>query len=345
MTTMVRVAERAGELADRLGRYIQHRLSLAEPAEICGLVQIPGGASRETWSFDAAWEDEEGRHTWPLIVRRDPVAGLLETDRDREFAVYRALQGSSIPVPPVYWLERDSAWLERPFFIMGRVPGIATPDAVLKGEFGSPEVIGHEMARILADIHMFDWTKHDLEALGPPPAPNECASREVEHWQRIYERESFEPRPILDAAFRWLRAHPPTAERISLVHGDYRTGNYLVTHDGITAVLDWEMAHLGDPMEDLGWTCMRFWRWARDDRVGGVLTREQFFHRYEEAGGPRVDLDSVHYWELLGNLKMAIICITGARSFVEKRAVNATLAMVGRAVAPLELELLDMMGL
>lgn len=343
--TLTAVAETA-DLAQRLSRYLQHRLGLSQPPEIMGVQQVAGGASRETWMFDAVWRDGDGEQRRELIVRRDPVAGLLDSDRDLEFAVYQAVQNTPVPVPPVYWLERDPQWLDRPFFIMGRMPGVANPpQMVVGGAFGPPERIGEQMARILAALHAIDWRARGLESLGPPGV-TECALREVDRWHATYCQDALEPRPALDAAFRWLRAHPPVASRVVLVHGDYRTGNYLVTEDGvIRAMLDWELAHLGDPMEDLGWTCMRFWRWAGDDRVGGVLLREQFFRLYEEAGGAPVDLKAVHYWEVFGNVKMAIICITGARSYAERRTTNPTMAMVGRAVAALELELLDMLGL
>jgi aminoglycoside phosphotransferase (APT) family kinase protein len=149
---------------------------------------------------------------------------------------------------------------------------------------------------------------------------------------------------VLNLAIRWLRCHLPEAQRIALVHGDYRTGNYLYGDDGIRAFLDWEMAHLGDPLEDVGWTAIRYWRYGGTEKIGGVIDREEFFRLYEAAGGARIDREAVHFWEVLGNVKMAVISLTGARSFCDRRTHDMIMAFVGRNMPRLEAEILDLLA-
>ena len=152
--------------------------------------------------------------------------------------------------------------------------------------------------------------------------------------------QALEPQPTLELALAWLRAHQPVAQRVTLVHADYRTGNFLVDGDKITGVLDWEMVHLGDPLEDVAWACLRLWRWAGDGRIGGLLPRQEFYRRYENASGLKVDEASIRFWEVLGNVKMAVICLTGARSFSEGRSNDAIHAFTACLVPELEAELL-----
>ena len=117
----------------------------------------------------------------------------------------------------------------------------------------------NEFVDILAGIHAFDWRAAGLDSLGVPQDEGDCGMMEIEKWEAVVDRDALEPQPVLRAAFRWLRRHlPPPAQRIVLVHADYRTGNFLCSSEGeIKGVLDWEMTHLGDPMEDVAWACIR----------------------------------------------------------------------------------------
>jgi aminoglycoside phosphotransferase (APT) family kinase protein len=336
------------EMEERIAAYIAHRMPAAGDVRVAALRRIPGGASRETWSFDATWQEGDSARTAGFILRRDPDASLLETDREREYQIYRALEGTGVPAPTARWLEPDPSWLDRPFFIMDRIDHCFTAPQALMDERMSHvlEPVARQKMAILARIHQLDPAALNLDVLGVPPAPDECAPRELAHWRNILAREAMEPQPVLELAAAWLAAHPPApARRISLVHGDYRTGNFLFDRRGeIRGILDWEMAHLGDPVEDLGWLCGRTWRYRRDERVGGLLDRARAFRLYEEAGGVTVDPEAVRWWEILGNLKFAVICLTGARSFREGRTTEIMMAVVARMVPPLEVELLDLIA-
>lgn len=157
-------------------------------------------------------------------------------------------------------------------------------------------------------------------------------------------QQMLEPQPALELAIAWLRAHQPVAQKVTLVHGDYRTGNFLVDGDRITGVLDWEMVHLGDPLEDVAWACLRAWRWAGDARIGGLMPRQEFYQRYEEASGLKVDPESIRFWEVLGNLKAAVIFLTGGRSFCEGRSKDAIHAFTAYLNPDIEVEILRLIA-
>jgi aminoglycoside phosphotransferase (APT) family kinase protein len=335
-------------LEQRIREYLSAKLGVRD-VSVSDLYRIPGGASRETWSFDVSWRQNGADVTRGFVLRRDPDASLLVTDRDVEFRVMEAVGEHGIPVPSMNWLETDGAWLDRPFFVMERIDGCETsPTKVLMDPrfFSSRDRLAQEFVAILASIHNLDWRGAGLEFLGPPASESACALAEIEKWEAIVDRDALEPQPVLRAAFRWLRRHlPPPAQRVVLVHADYRTGNLLCTPAGeIKAVLDWEMTHLGDPMEDVAWACIRPWRWLGDEKVGGLMEREDFFRRYADATGLIVDADAIRFWEVLGNIKLAAIFLTGGRSFCDGRTRSPMMAFLGRNIGRLELEIMDLMG-
>lgn len=323
---------------EQVAAYLRHKMPAVRELEVSQLERISGGASRETWSLDAMWREGKARAGRGFIFRVDPEASLLESGRDAEFRVYKALQGSGVPVPEVFWKETDPQWLERPFFVMGRLAGEASPQAlVAAGELGK---LAQQKAEILARIHALDWKSLGLDALGEPDGPERCADREIDRWEATMRKEALEPQPVLELALVWLRAHRSATRRVTLVHGDYRTGNFLVHAGRITGVLDWEMVHLGDPLEDVAWVCLRSWRWAGDARVGGVVPRAEFYRLYNEAGGAKIDEDAVRFWEVLGNVKLAAIFLTGARSFTEGRSKDAMHAFTAYLNADIEAEII-----
>ena len=334
---------------ERIAEYLQSRLPQATEIAVENVQRLPGGASRETWSFDARWREGGAGVSRPFVIRRDPDASLLETDRDVEFRVMEAVLSQGVPVPRMYWLEPDTAWLERPFFVMERVDGceVSAQKLLYESRFiAVQDRIAHSFVEVLARIHALDWRGLGLECLSPPGDVAACGKTEIEKWEAVVDRDALEPQPVLRAAFRWLRRNPPPpAQRIVLVHADYRTGNFLFDESGeIKAFLDWEMAHLGDPLEDIAWSCIRPWRWAGDERIGGLMRREEFYRMYEEASGLTVHPEGVRFWEVLGNVKLAAIFLTGARSFCDGRTRSIMMALVGRNINRLELEIMDLMG-
>lgn len=333
----------------RIEAYLKTKLPGAHGVSVSNLYRIPGGASRETWSCDARWRENGKEVRRGFIFRRDPDASLLETDRDLEFRIMEAVAGHGVPVPRMYWLEQDPSWLDRPFFAMERIDGCETSPQKIVMDPRLHQVrtrIAQSFVNILAQIHAIDPSSPALAFLGAPPDPGGCALAEVAKWEAVVAKDTLEPQPVLRAAFRWMRRRlPAPAQRIAVVHADYRTGNFLCDPEGeIRGILDWEMAHVGDPLEDVAWACIRPWRWAGNELIGGLVGRQEYYRMYEEASGREVDEDAIRFWEVLGNVKLAAIFITGARSFCDGRTRSAMMALLGRNIGRLELEIMDLMG-
>ena len=314
-------------LAQRLADYCRMRLAHPGTVRVSGLRRIFGGASRETWRFVLHEDLGDTTRSRPLILRRDPGASLIDTERRVEFAAFQAFAGSEVPVPEALWLEEDAGPLDHPFFVMQEVTGCQSGPARLMAEpfAAHHDRIARQKWTILGRIAASDPAA--LATVLVPVAAPEAWRRELDHWSAVIERDALEPQPIAQAAIRWLRAHPPApAQRIGIVHGDYRTGNFLFDAQGdIRAILDWEMVHLGDPLEDLAWGMNRSWRFQNNALVGGLATRQQAIDWWELASGLRADPAALHWWELFSCVKGQAIWLSAARAF--ESGANSDLMM------------------
>lgn len=321
------------ELAERFARYVAHRRPDVAEVRTESIHRIHGGASRETYRVDVSWERDGRRETRPLVLRRDPRGSLIETDRATEYNAYRAFFGSAVPVPEPLWLEEDGSWLERPFFVMECVTGCeSSPQVLLAPPYDAHrEAMGERLWRILGALHRAEPAALGLDAVMKPVAAESCWQRELDHWEGVIDEDALEPQPIGRAALRWLRRHPPPpAQKLTVVHADFRTGNFLADAEGhIRAILDWELAHLGDPLEDLAWSLNRIWCWARDDRAGGLLPRERAVAIWEEASGLRADPEALHWWELFSSVKALGIWLSGAKEYATGQNRDPVLAFTG----------------
>jgi aminoglycoside phosphotransferase (APT) family kinase protein len=334
-------AVNATELATRLTDFLA-RESGAASVGIENLRRVPGGASRETWAFDLRLDDGSLR---ALILRRDPGKTSVGSDRALEFRVLRAAYAAGVPVPEVLWLGDDGAVLDGRFFVMTRIEGETLARRLLRdpGYADARRRMTSQLGEILARIHavpIADPTLADLPGAREEGSP---AVLEVARYEELYRTLAPEPHPVIEYGFRWLRARLPPPGRRVLVHGDYRIGNVLFGPEGVRVVLDWEQAHVGDPMEDLGWMCVRAWRFGSSLPVGGIGEREEFFGAYERAGGETVDREHVRFWEALGDLKWAIICIAQAKTYLDGGVKSVELASIGRRTAEAEWDLLQLM--
>lgn len=329
---------------DRVRAYLAARLPGASDIEISRLERTGGGASRETWLVDAEWTEQGQRVLKPLIIRRDPTGSVVETDRRTEFEVLRAACKIPVPVPRMYWLEEDGQWLDRSFMVMERINGVAPPVVLPPTEDeATRRTIAEEFVTYLARIHRADWRQLGLEFLGAPSSGAAAARRQLEYWEREYHRVKLEEHPVLATALHWLTTHVPPRSEIVLVHADYRAGNFLYEGGHITAILDWEMAHLGDPMEDLAWAVLQFW--TTGGVCQGLLSRDEMIAGYERAGGMPVDAERLFFYEVLGAVKMAVISITGVKSFCEGRNYEPVMALVGFMVPRLEADLITKLAI
>jgi aminoglycoside phosphotransferase (APT) family kinase protein len=332
------------ELSSRLTAFIA-RESGATAVQIADLRRMPGGASREIWRLDVTLEEKSGSRTLPLVLRRDPPGRAAESNRREEFLLLQAARAEGVPVPIVYWLGDDNETLGAPFFLMERVEGETIARRLLRDDIYAPAraAMTAELAEAVARIHRIEPQKHRLDFLPRPAAGESPAASEVDRYEQVYRLLAPQQHPVIELAFRWLRQHIPPSGRLAVVHGDYRIGNVIFGPEGLRSVLDWELTHLGDPMEDLGWLCTRAWRFGSDDKpVGGIGMREDLFRAYERASGEKVEPTHVRFWEIFGNLKWGIICMQQARTHLDGRMHSVELASLGRRTSETEWELLEL---
>jgi aminoglycoside phosphotransferase (APT) family kinase protein len=311
-----------------------------EPA-FSNLARLSGGAGRETWTFDARLGDE----TLEGIFRCDPVAGV-ETSAARmlEFHLLKAAMEAGAIVPEPLWDGDDTFPVK--FFVMRRVPGEALGARLVRGEqYGhAREVVPEQLATSLARIHGISRAAHpEFEALLAPAPGVSPARAEVQHYEQIFRDTTWDPHPVFELAFRWLYQNLPNPEERVLVHGDYRLGNFMFGEDGVRGIIDWELAHWGDPMEDIGWLAVKSWRFGGKKPMAGIGDYEPFFEAYERAGGAPVDRERVRFWELFGNLKWGVITITQSMNYFSGRNPTVEMASIGRRTAETEWELLRLL--
>ena len=299
---------------------------LGEP--VTGLTQLSGGASRETWSFDA------GRGLVLQLDRLDADGAPGRDPRPPQAPLLRAAAEAGVPVAPVVAAGEEDAVLGPAWVVLERVDGTADPGRILAGE-GVPDApaLLDDLAAALAAVHRMKTEGLELAEPDDPLADLLATHDELG-----------EPHPVFELAFRELRATRPAESRHCLVHGDFRMGNLLVGPSGVTAVLDWELTHVGDPLEDVGWICIRAWRFGRPDRpAAGLGSREQLAAAYERHAGVEVNRDALRWWELFGTVRWGVICVIQAFTHLSGAARSLEHAVIGRRACEVEWDLLDLL--
>ena len=319
------------ELADKLAAYL--RVKLAAPdLTVHDLARIPGGASRETYRFRARHVAGGKQLDRGLILRRDPTASLIETERTTEYRAYDAFYRLGLPVPEPIALELGSTALERPFFIMAEVENCTTGGIMNPEPYGAHrQKVGEQFYTVMGRIAVADPRAIGLGDFEGARNVSDAAMHEVARWEKVIDEDEREPQPIVRAALRWLKRNPPPpAQKLSVVHGDYRTGNFLIDDAGrIRAILDWEMSHLGDPLEDLGWAIDPLWAGADPARPGGMIPRAEAIRIWETASGLKADPKALQWWEIFASLKGAAIWISAALEYADGRNIDPINAFSG----------------
>lgn len=307
------------QLETALQRLAQLNIPRGRDFTIEELKRLEGGYSRETWCFDLHWSGPKGAEVLPCVLQRSPVAGVLQTDRTLEFHLIAALAGK-LPVPTPLWLDTDGSVLGRPGFVVRRLPGRSG------GRFlGDPknaktrDALAPQFAELAARLHSIDWAPGTLPYTDIPSCES-VASVQLDEWEATLRRQATGPEPLMEDALLWLRRHAPVANRISLLWGDIKFENILYEGESITAVLDWELAHLGDPMEDVAWA----YRWFAS--TADVLPLATYLQFYEQSGG-HIDRRNLDYYALFTCFKAAVISITGIRSFVDGATLSTPLPL------------------
>jgi aminoglycoside phosphotransferase (APT) family kinase protein len=323
-------------MQDELGRCVASWYPGA--TGITGPAKLSGGASQETWSFDIVHPSGKAG----AILRRAPpgygaapgrAAGL-----DAEAVLMQLAHDAGLPSPKVMHVlqPRDNLGTG---FIMQRVEGETIARKILRDEqFAKARpLLARQLGHAAAGIHALEQAKL-------PKLRTSIASTEIADLEREYRSFNW-PRPVFELALRWLRERDPgPPQETTLVHGDFRHGNLIIGPDGLRAVLDWELAHLGDPMEDLGWICTNSWRFGEIDKaVGGFGSREELFAGYE-AAGRRVDPDRVMFWEVTGSLRWGVMCCGMMQRFRSGPDHSMERAMIGRRASETEIDLLRLLA-
>lgn len=333
-----------GELSEKLAVFLQRHHGT--PVTIENMRLLTGGASRQTWSFDATI----GSESYALVLRGEARKGATGMAGDVEYRLLEAAHEAGVPVPRTHALGDDS--LGMPFFLMERIEGETIARRLLRDDryATAREVMTGQLAAALAAIHRIPTDTPGLESLPTPLAGKTPAESELTKFEQTYRAITPDPHPAFELAFRWLSRNLPTAAALRLIHGDFRIGNVIFGQDGLRAVLDWELAQVGDPLEDLAWVCVRSWRFGGDDKpVGGIGQREDLWSAYEASGGEKVDPAAARWWEVFGNLRWGIMTIMQARGFLDESirsnlspGAQLELAAIGRRTAETEWELLDL---
>ncbi|MBV1932623.1 MAG: phosphotransferase family protein [Porticoccaceae bacterium] len=290
--------------------------------EVLDLQRLSGGASKEQFTFNMVWQAPSGqKETRKLMVRMDPKESIVETHRLRECQVLKAAWGE-VPVPEVLWIDPEGEQLGQPALIADFLEGTVQPpqpEAEDKmsgvGMYFNPQLRGalsEQFVQILADIHAIDWRKKDLSTLDVP-TPNSTAAILTSFglWERAWNEDTLCAHPVMERGALWLKENMPIVENPMLVHGDYRSGNFMYSDDlKINAIFDWELAYLGDYHDDLAWASLTIF--GGPDENGDLLASSlmpttQFLEKYEQLSGNKVDPKKLFYYQVFSFYKISVI--------------------------------------
>ncbi|MAE95367.1 MAG: phosphotransferase [Deltaproteobacteria bacterium] len=324
------------DLAQGLARALS--TTWGETAEIEIRDQASAGARRHNVLFDAL----RGGERIPLVATIIPNPAIQVMDVEVEAASLRLAESQGMPVPHVHGVWQDTSLVGGPFFVSTRIDGETIPRQVLRlveAHPGLGATLAGQCGGALARLHAADADKAHEGLIRP--REDDCVVEQALTGVAALIGELLQPSPSFTLGLRWLERHAPAPpERLSVLHGDFRNGNLIVGDDGLRAVLDWEVGHLGDPMEDAAWLCMRMWRFRNDElEVGGFGQRAQLREGYEAAGGAWRD-EAFHWWKVLGTLRWGLGLAGQAKAHIDGSVPNIIMAASGRRVAELEYDLL-----
>jgi aminoglycoside phosphotransferase (APT) family kinase protein len=314
-----------------IANYLRGKLGADSSVELENVVQMGTGWSHQNFLFDAVWSDAGGQRRAAYCLRLDPGTSLLRSESDlaTQFEVLSALADSAVPVPRVYWYETDTALLGGPFLIMEKVPGVAPSPWSENGrrfyENASTTRLPESFTDALAAIHNLDWRAAGLDFLGVPDDGSDFALREVRKWVELIDEADYERHPVLEDVICWLERNAPSTERLTLVHAAYRTGNILFDGEHVSAVLDWELQVIGDPMYDVAYVLSDLNR-EGTELLSNLVDRRDFITRYEAATGLKIDLEVCRYYGVLYALRSAAFWISASDLYAQGKSDDLRLA-------------------
>jgi aminoglycoside phosphotransferase (APT) family kinase protein len=312
------VADSPQRVAEALSGFLAEQMPAADAIEIRDVQRMAGGASREAWLFEASWVAPNGPQTERCVMLRHPVSSVLESDESEtkrtgsrrlahtEFNLIRLMERQGIPVPHMLWVDPDGKWLDRPFSVSRLIAGTSDVTPLIGTDEAGP--ILDQYIEILGRLHNVDASAAGVDFLGTPTAAT-AALEQVELFEGGYHRQRLEEFPAISYMIRWLKKHQPVATRVSVIHGDFRLGNFMYDGGRILAMLDWEQAHVGDPLEEIAFMYWALWS------LESVVPLTEFIARYEASSGIKVDHDTLAYYRVFIELKMCVVIMTGIKSY------------------------------
>ncbi len=330
------------EMAERLRAALTDttRDAVGKHASIVGLQRLSGGANMETWSFDLVTE----RAAEALILRRLPgAASAVESASENaehelsladEAALITIAGNHGVPVPAVRTVLRGDHALGQGY-IMSREAGEALPFRLLADERyrSAREKLAFQCGQTLGRIHQIP-----LAAL-PERLVDHSGALLFQRAQLFLDTHG-NGSPVLQLGLNWLRDNPRSASRRTLVHGDFRNGNLLIDESGLVAVLDWELAHLGDPVQDLGYITANVWRFGAAQPVGGFGEYADLLAGYASVTGDTPTMQDIHYWQVHAALSWGMVCLLMLDMYRSGRDASLERAAVGRRLSEAEIDLL-----
>jgi aminoglycoside phosphotransferase (APT) family kinase protein len=278
-----------------------------------------------------------GDDTRELILRLGPDYGLFAPYLAApQVLAMQSLEGSAVPVPRAFWSGEDPGVFGAPFLFCEKVSGEAVVPWVAPTapplEEGYRKRLAEQFIDALAALHRVPWQQKPIAAMAHGIIADNAARINVEYWEAQIQRWAMRPYPLAEWGIRWLKAHGPVAPHVAIVHGDYRTGNFLEQDGHITAILDWELVHLGDPHEDLGWASLPMYM-GGSKFISRLAEPEWFYRRYSEKVGFEVSMASVRYYQAFSLLKLAATHMAAARCFEDGRFNDMRMPAMGSQIA------------
>lgn len=330
MQTLIDDSTLAPKIADYLA------VQLGHPVQVGAVRRFPVGFSWLTYAVPVTGI-EPGGATRELILRLGPDYGLFAPYSAKpQVLSMQSLEGTDVPVPRAYWSSDDASVLGAPFMFCEKVSGDAVVPWVSANEPGLEEGYRRRLAEqfidTLAALHRVPWQEKPIAEMAHGITAANAAHQNVDHWEAQIARWAMRPYPQAEWGIRWLKQHSPVAPRVAIVHGDYRTGNFLEQGGRITAILDWELVHLGDPHEDLGWASLPMYM-GGSRLICRLAEPDWFYARYGEKAGFEVSMASVRYYQALSLLKLAATHMAAARCFEEGRFNDMRMPAMGSQIA------------
>ena len=330
--------EQSVEFQSKIVEFLSSKMQGIKDGALQNVERIAVGWSHETWLFDFAYLRNGSREILPLCLRLDPGNALLRemSDLGTQFKVLRCLESTPLKTPKAYWFEPDSNILGSPFVVMEKVEGECPNPWGNKGrafykaaaERGQLPV---SFTKELAKLHRLNWQEAGLSFLGVPESGSDFVLSEIRKWERLIDMADRPREPVLEDLIGWLKTNIPQRDEITLVHGAYRTGNLLIKDDGVSAVLDWELQVLGDPMYDVAYVLSDLNR-EGTDLLSNLVPKEVFYEVYQSESGFDIDEKSCEYYNKLYAMRSCAFWMSAASLYESGASTDLRLARTAWSV-------------